>query len=441
MSRPLIALVVLAAALRFPTLGLQSLWADEAFTAEIAGASFGDVLDRVADTESTPPLHYLLTWAWTQVFGDSEWSLRALPALWGTLTVPAVFAAARGLFGSERAGLLAAALAATSPILVWYSQEARAYSLLVLLSAVALWALATRRHGIWSAASAAALATHYFAVFVVVPQALWLAWRRRTLAPLVAPALAGAALLPLLAHQEDTVARPWADRFSVADQVAATAQEFLLGRQWTWLIHRPGFVVLAALWALALHWLWRERERRAILPLALAAAAIGVPVLVSLAGTNYLAPRNVLGAWPLLAVAVAAGAALRGRAGLAVIGAAAAVSLAIVAAGWLEPRLQRDDWRALLDPDPAPAVVVVDGFNHVRVVDRYLEDARPAAQAPPGDVAVVGHVRNGEERFATPPAPGAIALGEVALGDLRMTVWRSPEPVTAPPGDALLARP
>ena len=439
-SYPLIALIVLAAALRFPTLGLQSLWADEAFTAQIAGGPGGDLLDRVADTESTPPLHYALTWLWVQLFGDSEWSLRALPALWGTLTVPAVHAGARATFASERAGLFAAALAATAPILVWYSQEARAYALLVALCAVAYWALVSDRRGIWAAASAAALATHYFAVFSVVPQALWLLWRRRAVTPLLAPALTGLALLPLLAHQSDTVARPWSDLFTVADQLAATVQELIVGRLWTWVIHRPGLVVIALLWAACAYGVLRARERRALLPAGLAAVAVVAPLAVSLVGENYLAPRNVLGAWPLLAVVLGAGAALQRR-GALLVGATCAVWLAIVAAGWFEPRLQRDDWRGLLDPDPAPALLVVDGFNHQRVVQRYVEDVRPAREAPPGDVAVVGHARSGEARFSAPPAPGAIQLGAVRRGDLRMTVWRVPAPVLAAPGDALLVAP
>ena len=440
MPRTLIGLIVLAAALRFPNLGLQSLWADEAFTADIAAAPLRDLLERVADTESTPPLHYALTWAWTRVAGDSEWALRALPALWGTLTVPAIYAAARAQFDSERAGVLAAALAATSPILVWYSQEARAYALLVLLCTIAFWALARDRRGVWALAAAAALATHYFAVFVVVPQALWLLWRRRTVWPLLVPGAAGAALLPLLVHQSETVARPWADRFSVADQVAATAQELLVGRLWTWVIQRPGLAVIALLWIAALAGLWRARERRALLPLGLAALAIGVPLLVSLVGPNYLAPRNVLGAWPLIAIAVAAGAALQRR-GVLLVAAACAVSAAIVAAGWFEPRLQRDDWRSLLDPDPAPALLVLDGFNHQRVVARYVDGARPADSAPAGDIAVVGHARSGEGRFTTPPAPGAVQLGGVSEGDLRMTVWRIPEPALPPPGDVVLLAP
>jgi hypothetical protein len=267
--------------------------------------------------------------------------------------------------------------------------------------------------------------------------ALWLLWRRRAVWPLVPPAVVGLALLPLLRHQNDEVARPWADAFTLADQVKATVQEFLLGHQWTDLIHRPAFAVLALLWGIALWWLWRARERRAVLPLALAAVAIALPVLISLVGTNYLAPRNVLAAWPLLAIAVGAGAATAKR-GPAVIAAACVLSTAIVVAGWFDARLQRDDWRALLDPDPAPAVVVADGFNHVRVVARYLDAERPARSAEPGDVAVVGHVRNGEDRFAAPPVAGATLVSSRREGSLRLTVWRAPAPVPAPPGDALL---
>ena len=57
--------------------------------------------------------------------------LRSLSALAGTLTVPVCYAAGRTLV-SHRAGMIVAALSAVSPLLVWYSQEARAYGLFVL---------------------------------------------------------------------------------------------------------------------------------------------------------------------------------------------------------------------------------------------------------------------------------------------------------------------
>jgi uncharacterized membrane protein len=161
-------LVILAgAALRFATLDVQSLWYDEAVTAHLLSMPLTDMLSAIPDSESSPPLYYLLAWLWAHFVGVGEVSLRMLPALFGTATIPVVWALGRRM-GGERAGLFAAALVAVNPMLVWFSQEARVYSLLALLAAglSLLWlrALDAPRPGrllAWGAVAALALATHY----------------------------------------------------------------------------------------------------------------------------------------------------------------------------------------------------------------------------------------------------------------------------------------
>src|SRR5579884_4132195 len=124
---------------------------------------------------------------------------------------------------------------------------------------------------------------------------------------------------------------------------------------------------------------WRSPPRTprvAVALVAFVAITLALPTVVSLLGTNYLAPRNVLYAWPLLALLAALGI---GRPGAGRVSAAGlvlglAVSLAIVVAVATTPRLQREDWRGLLHelgPAPGPrAVAVVNGFTIVPVV-RY----------------------------------------------------------------------
>ena len=119
--------------LRFATLDVQSFWHDEVFTVRLMHKSFFGMLAGIRRTESTPPLYYVLAWLWTRVFGTGEVGLRSLSAVFGVATVPAAFAAGRELV-SRRAGIVAAALAAASPYLVWYSQEGRSYALYALLA-------------------------------------------------------------------------------------------------------------------------------------------------------------------------------------------------------------------------------------------------------------------------------------------------------------------
>jgi uncharacterized membrane protein len=76
---------------------------------------------------------------------------------------------------------MAAGLVAVNPLLVWYAQETRAYALLTLVVALSLWAFARaltrpgpRALALWAGAAALAMLTHYFAVFIVAAEGLWL---------------------------------------------------------------------------------------------------------------------------------------------------------------------------------------------------------------------------------------------------------------------------
>ncbi|MBN9624587.1 MAG: glycosyltransferase family 39 protein, partial [Actinobacteria bacterium] len=163
-------------------------------------------------SESNPPLYYVLAWGWARLFGRDEWGIRSLSALVGTLTVPVGYAIGRQLSG-RRVGLILMAILAFDPMLIWYSQEARSYALLVFFCALSFYffvrALDTRRGrdiAFWALASVLALGSHYFAFFAVGIEAAWLAVALRDRWKALLPALAavgaaGAALLPLIAAQ------------------------------------------------------------------------------------------------------------------------------------------------------------------------------------------------------------------------------------------------
>ena len=183
---------MLGAALRFPTLDRQSFWLDELVTVSLLDRGLGDVLREIPRTEATPFVYYVVAWAWRSIFGLGEVGLRSLSALAGTATIPVAYGAGAVLV-SRRAGLVAAALVAINPFLVWYSQEARSYALLALLGAAIGARLRSRasrgpQRG-WPGGrlvSALAIATHYFAVFLVAAEAVWLLVRLRPRRPVVA---------------------------------------------------------------------------------------------------------------------------------------------------------------------------------------------------------------------------------------------------------------
>lgn len=108
---------------------------DEIFT--LRGAHVGGhlgVSDLLEDLHG--PFYSLLLHAWTSWAGASEWALRLPSALLGVALVGAV-AWLAGRWAGRQAIAPAAWLAAGSPFLVWYAQEARNYTLLMLCAALA----------------------------------------------------------------------------------------------------------------------------------------------------------------------------------------------------------------------------------------------------------------------------------------------------------------
>jgi 4-amino-4-deoxy-L-arabinose transferase-like glycosyltransferase len=376
-------LTALAAAVRFATLGLQSYHHDEIVTASrVLRDGFWHAMDAVGFSESAPPLYYALAWLWTQATGTGEFGLRSISALAGVLTVPVAYLLGIELRG-RRTGIAAAALVAVNPMLVWYSQEARAYSLFALLTAVSflyfLRALADvprlggqKRHVgdgtsparrdvvLWGVFSGLALATHYFAFFPVAAEALWLLWRRRREAvPGVAVLAAfGLALAPLAIHQMSIGHAEWIGGHTIGNRLWGTGLAFMLGEtgdviarpEHPLLVVVPGLLAIAALALVALR--GDRAERRAVaIPLALAGVAIGIPVVVGLLlpGKDYVLARNLMPALVPLLLALAVGFTLRRARRLGAILGAALVAYSLAFSLWasLSPALQRPDWRAV----------------------------------------------------------------------------------------------
>jgi hypothetical protein len=231
--------VVVGAVLRFATLDGQSFWLDEAYTVRLLDQPLGDMLRDLPDQESAPPLYYLLAWVWGHVLGFGEVGLRSLSALVGTLVIPVAYAAATRLAG-RRAGVVAAALVAVHPLLVWFSQEARAYALVTLLAALSLVGflrVLDRPDGgawaAWAVPAALALATHYYAGFLVLGEAAWLVWRSprdgRMALAMGGVAATAAALLPLALAQRSTGNTAYIGEGSVSTRLVQVPKQLLTG--------------------------------------------------------------------------------------------------------------------------------------------------------------------------------------------------------------------
>jgi mannosyltransferase len=388
---PVAAATALAAALRFPTLGEQSLWLDEAITVELLRDDLVGMLRAIPDSESTPPLYYVLAWPWAKAFGTGEVELRALSALFGTATVPVAYGAGAAL-ASRRAGAIAAFFVAASPLLVWYSQEARAYALFALCGALSLlfFVRALRRPSRgalvgWAAASALALSSHYFAVFIVVVEAaLLLVLVRRRAAVAAASAAVGAvglALLPLALHQERGGRTSWIDDSPVRERLEEVVRQFVAGLYPLPHAGKLAALLLAAVTAFVVFRARRDERRPAFLALGVGALTVAAPLALALGGYDYFLTRNVIVAWVPIALFLAiALASDRARpAGAAVAGILVAASIAVVAATASRADLARDDWRSVADTLATPGqklVVVAPEYERVPL-EYYRLDVRP----------------------------------------------------------------
>jgi mannosyltransferase len=452
-------LTLLGAVLRFATLGVQAYHHDEIVTASrVLRVGFGHAMDAVGFSESAPPLYYALTWFWTQVTGTSEWGLRSLSAVAGVATIPVAYLVGRELRG-PRAGLLAAALVAVNPMLLWYSQEARAYALLGLFCALSLLFCVRALQGgerrdftWWGVFSALALATHYFAVFPLIAEVVLLLRRRgRAILPgLWIVGLAIALLAPLAYHQMSYGHAEWIGKFSLGHRLGETAITFAIGETGD-IIGRaeqperallPLVLILGAFVLLAARGS-REERHAAFIPLAVGGVAIAIPLLLAIGpgGKDFILTRNLLPALVplLLAVAVALTAERARRLGTVIAALLVAYSLGFCVWAGTDSDLQRPDWEAVADhlgePDgPRATVTWVIGEAPLRY---YLSTGAIQLKASEGYDWLVREITFVSIGDAPPPPQGMLGprfreIGHEEVGELFIRRYRVPGPELAP---------
>jgi hypothetical protein len=388
----LIAISALGGVLRLATVNTQSIWLDEAATMHLVRRGLAGMLSHLPGTESTPPLYYVLVWAWTRVFGSGPVGFRSFSVLVGTATIPVAYAVARRI--SVRAGLWCALLAAVSPILFYYSQEARAYGLLILLSSAAFveWQRAledSSRRGLaaWTALSILALLTHYFAVFPIIPEAAVLGVRlgwRRLVVPGAALLVAGAALLPLAISQRSAELTNWITAASLVSRFAQVPKVFLTGLYSPGELYSTAVALLLAAAAVVLLWRCADaRQRRLARDFAtVGVVALAVPTVLGFThALDVVNGRNMLEAWMPWAALVAGGIAVArpGWLGASIGAGMCVIFVAVIVATEAIPSYQRDDWRGVarsLSHLGAGSRVVVTGSSGVIPLSIYLPSVR-----------------------------------------------------------------
>lgn len=188
----------------------QSLRLDEAQSLWQTSRSLPTIWETVA-RDVHVPLYHTLLYGWRLAFGSSVEAARAFSLALFLAAIPAIYRLGALLYG-PRAAIFASAIFALSPFMNWYGNEARMYSLLVLVTlchqywfarawkspARGVW----RRVALWSVAG---VYSHYFFWLVLAADAAFFVANRRLFPAAaarkaIAAALAvGAAFLPWLA--------------------------------------------------------------------------------------------------------------------------------------------------------------------------------------------------------------------------------------------------
>lgn len=316
LGRPQLKALLLTGGIVSVAVGLRLLvargiWVDEAITVYQVQLPFSEMIDAVRSGDVHPPLHHILLWPVVRIFGTGEFAVRLPSIAFGVGLVGMLYVAGRDLY-DRATGRLAALLGAVAPLLVWYSQEARMYSLFMFLAVVAVWAqVMALRHGrmrfwvLYGVVFAALMWTHYFALLPLAVQQVAFGieavrrFRRRTESDsrfgelvtgwAMALGIAAAALAPLVPIVLDQLAAYGERATQVPSQVGTAAAPsverpsiyaVLANFIWSvWGYHSDEtMILLGALWPLgmlvALLMLGRGRS----LSTTLLAALIVVPV-------------------------------------------------------------------------------------------------------------------------------------------------------------------
>ncbi|GAB4547609.1 MAG: hypothetical protein Tsb0014_42310 [Pleurocapsa sp.] len=143
--------------------------------------SWQDALEKLIEHPEHPPLYYLLSRAWQQVFGSSILVTRSLSVVFSLLVLPVIYWLCWELFNSTKVGWWAMTIIAISPVQIVYAQEAREYSLLILTTALSVTALigaVKRNNYLWWSFYSISLALDFYVslitIYIAIAQGIYI---------------------------------------------------------------------------------------------------------------------------------------------------------------------------------------------------------------------------------------------------------------------------
>ncbi|MDO8691203.1 MAG: glycosyltransferase family 39 protein, partial [Dehalococcoidia bacterium] len=410
----IILLTLLAFFLRAYRIDWQSLWVDENFTVILSAKDLASIT-QITSGDVHPPLYYYLVHFWLQLTGQSEFSLRFLSLVFSLLFVPLVFKLGSQLV-NRRVGIIAAFLGAIGPFQVYYAQEARMYSLMVMLSLLSTYAMARVAgfgtistqsvDGLWRVrsrwatvivSSALLLYVHYFGALVLLFQSsVILLARIRQRGLVIRWCLSQVAVLalfspwiPVMMRTYVTNDEEWRRFIPFLPMFQDTMVSLSLGEsteQALYLALASGFFLALLIGIAALA--WRKRSRPLLLFLGL---YMFQPILITYAMSHskpvFGASRYLIFVAPAFYVLVSIGlVSLRDRWRPLFV---ALLSCLVLASGYslgnnyFNDSFAKDDYRALAraieaSAKPEDGLVIMNGV----VFDYYYKGSTPRIYLP-----------------------------------------------------------
>lgn len=166
--------------LRLYGLGGESFWFDEKMSLYFSQQDLVSILNLPSYEAQIPPLYYILLHFWIGLVGTSEFAVRSLSAIFGSLSIFAIYKLGKYLF-NVKIGIYSSFILAVSIFHIYFSQEARMYSLLTLTTLISIFfflkSLNENRLRFWVSyiiVSILMLYTHFYGIFILIFQFFYL---------------------------------------------------------------------------------------------------------------------------------------------------------------------------------------------------------------------------------------------------------------------------
>ena len=338
----------------------QSLWLDEATSALVARMSLTNIFTKFLPNDFHPPLYYLVLKYWVSIFGSSEVALRFPSIIFGVGTIYIVYLITKKYF-SKNTGLVAAALLSTSGLAIYYSQEARMYTLAAFLVTLSFYYFIENRWKSFATTVVLIGLTDYVSLFILpvyllINPKVW----KKTLTSFIPLGIGFLLWLPIFIRQisagSSVVGSAWWNILGTVTfkNIELIPVKFILGRISFDNKTLYGAVVLFTFIVFGYALILVRQKARAFWYWLVIPILIGVLISFKVPSLTYF---RFLFCLPAFYILVAYGVERMGKYKYVLLGAILTVNLLSSFYYLLNPKFQREDWRSAAATIGSDAVV------------------------------------------------------------------------------------